>query len=176
MRGNETQHRVALPKRKHLTRLDRIHVPGAPVYFITACAEGRARVLADRAIAEVLVEAWRYSYEAHGWMIGRYLVMPDHVHFLASPGPDTARELSVFVGCWKRTTTIRIRKLQAAGHRRMPRPTERPFAWQKEFFDHLLRSEESHAQKWEYIRQNPVRAGLVTDPDEWPYQGEIHVL
>ena len=58
----------------------------------------------------------------------------------------------------------------------MPRPTEPPFAWQKEFFDHLLRSDESHAQKWDYVRDNPVRARLVSDPDEWPYQGEIHVL
>ena len=176
MSGRDDQYRLALPERKHLTRLDRVLVPGASVYFITVCAEGRARVLADRAIAEVLVEAWRYSYEAHGWMVGRYVVMPDHVHFFASPAFDTARDLSAFMGCWKRTTTIRIRKLQAAGHRRMPRPTERPFAWQKEFFDHLLRSEESHAQKWDYIRQNPVRAGLAADPDDWPYPGEIHFL
>jgi REP element-mobilizing transposase RayT len=109
-------------------------------------------------------------------MIGRYVVMPDHVHFSASPRDDTAKHLSVFVGCWKRTTTIRIRELQPAGHQRMPRPTERPFAWPKEFFDHLLRSDESHAQKWDYVRHNPVRAGLVGDPDEWPYQGEIDVL
>ena len=176
MRGDETQHRGALPKRKHLSRLDRILIPGAAVYYITVCAEDRARVLADRAVAGVLAEAWRHSYEAHGWMIGRYVVMPDHVHFFASPGPDTAKGLPVFMGCWKRSTTIRIRKLQAAGHRRMPRPTERPFAWQKEFFDHLLRSDESHAQKWDYVRQNPVKARLVSDPDEWPYQGEIHVL
>jgi len=176
MRGNETQHDVALRKRKHLPRLDRVLVRGAPVYFITVCVENRARLLADRAVAEVLTEAWRHSYEAHGWMIGRYLVMPDHVHFFASPGLDTARDLSVFMGCWKRATTIRIRKLQAAGHRRMPRPTERPFAWQKEFFDHLLRSDESYAQKWDYVRQNPVRCHLVSDSEGWPHQGEIHAL
>ena len=176
MRDNETQHDVALRKRKHLPRLDCILVRGAPVYFITVCVESRARVLADHAVAEVLTEAWRHSWEAHGWMIGRYLVMPDHVHFFASPGLDTARDLSVFMGCWKRATTIRIRKLQAAGHRRMPRPSERPLAGQKEFFDHLLRSDESYAQKWDYVRQNPVRAGLVSDPDGWPQQGEIHPL
>ena len=176
MRANETQHGVARRKRKHLPRLDRILVRGAPVYFITVCVENRARVLANRAVAEVLREAWRHSYDAHGWTIGRYLVMPDHVHFFASPRLDTARDLSAFMGCWKRATTIRIRKLQAAGHRRMPRPTARPFAWQKEFFDHLLRSDESYAQKWDYVRRNPVRAGLVSDSDGWCHQGEIHRL
>jgi hypothetical protein len=41
------------------------------------------------------------------------------------------------------------------------------------FFDHLIRHSESYAEKWEYVRQNPVRARLVKDPDEWPWQGEI---
>ncbi|MFB3881745.1 MAG: hypothetical protein ACE149_10800 [Armatimonadota bacterium] len=37
----------------------------------------------------------------------------------------------------------------------------------------MLRSGESYGQKWEYVRMNPVRAGLVANPDDWPYQGEI---
>ena len=46
--------------------------------------------------------------------------------------------------------------------------------WQKEFFDHLIRSGESYSEKWEYVRQNPYRAGLVTDADDWPFRGHIH--
>jgi len=176
MPAHQAEREGSLHKRKHLTRLDRIRVPGAPVYFITVCVEGRAPVLADPAVADILVEAWRHSYQAHGWMVGRYVVMPDHGHFFASPGPETAKSLSAFMGCWKRSTTVRIRALQAAGHRRMPRPTERRFTWQKEFFDHLLRSDESYSRKWEYVRLNPVRAKLVSGPDEWPYQGQIHLL
>ena len=45
--------------------------------------------------------------------------------------------------------------------------------WQEGFFDHLLRSEDSYSQKWEYVRQNPVRAGLTASYENWPYQGEI---
>jgi len=45
--------------------------------------------------------------------------------------------------------------------------------WQEGFFDHLLRSYESYAQKWEYVRMNPVRAQLSKTPEDWPYQGEI---
>ena len=41
------------------------------------------------------------------------------------------------------------------------------------FFDHLLRSEESYAQKWDYVRENPVRAGLVKNVEDWPYAGEL---
>jgi putative transposase len=45
--------------------------------------------------------------------------------------------------------------------------------WQPGFFDHLLRNDESYSQKWEYVRLNPVRAGLVKRADEWPHQGEF---
>ena len=42
--------------------------------------------------------------------------------------------------------------------------------WQRGFFDHRLRGCESAAEKTKYIRMNPVRAGLVSDPQDWPYQ------
>src|SRR5207244_26931 len=40
---------------------------------------------------------------------------------------------------------------------------------QRNFFDHRLRHGESEAEKFEYIRQNPVRAGLISAEEEWPY-------
>jgi putative transposase len=52
---------------------------------------------------------------------------------------------------------------------------EKPI-WQRDYFDRQLRNNESYGEKWEYVRQNPVRAGLVKSPDAWPFQGEINVL
>jgi hypothetical protein len=52
-------------------------------------------------------------------------------------------------------------------------PLQRTSLWQPGFFDHILRSDESYAEKWNYVRDNPVRAGLVKDADKWPYQGEV---
>ena len=48
--------------------------------------------------------------------------------------------------------------------------------WQKGFFDHVLRSEESYEQKWRYVRENPVRAGLVYKAEDWPYAGDVGEL
>src|SRR5436305_14920706 len=48
-----------------------------------------------------------------------------------------------------------------------------PPHWQKTFFDHVLRSAESYTEKWNYVRENPVRAGLVNRWEDWPFQGEI---
>ena len=83
----------------------------------------------------------------------------------AAPVADDAKNLSAFVGGWKNWTRHEIRRSEQAD-----------FSWQREFFDHLLRSGESYAAKWDYVRNNPVRQRLVSTPDEWPYQGEIHTL
>src|SRR6266576_561934 len=48
--------------------------------------------------------------------------------------------------------------------------------WQRGFFDHVLRNDESYGDKWNYVRENPVSAGFVNDPYEWRYSGEIVVI
>lgn len=48
--------------------------------------------------------------------------------------------------------------------------------WQPGFFDHVLRPEESYVGKWQYIVENPIRAGLVKEVEEWPHQGEIVLI
>jgi REP element-mobilizing transposase RayT len=122
-------------------------------------------LLATPPVASVLVAAWETAPEVYGWIVGRYVVMPDHVHFFAAPCREETRNLSAFVGSWKRWTKRGILALGLEG-----------FEWQAEFFDHLLRSSESYESKWEYVRANPVRAGLVQDPEEWPFAGEVNVL
>jgi REP element-mobilizing transposase RayT len=154
-----------LPKRKHLRRLERLTIDGPIVFFLTVCVHGRQPVLTCSAAHDVLVEAWRRAEPQHGWLVGRYVTMPDHVHFFASPVGANAKSLSHFVRAWKWSTARRLRRAVAGA-----------FRWQREFFDHLLRGSESYAGKWEYVRQNPVRADLVARPEEWPYQGEISVI
>ena len=39
-----------------------------------------------------------------------------------------------------------------------------------------LRDGETYAQKWQYVRENPVRAGLVGRPEDWPYFGRVHEI
>jgi REP element-mobilizing transposase RayT len=146
----------------HLGRLRWVWVRD-PIYFITTCTHGRRRVLVQPALVECLLAEWHAAEKRHGWRVGRYVVMPDHVHFFAAPVAG-ARALEMFVGSWKQWTAkavlFRIRETS-------------PF-WQRRFFDHVLRSRQSYAEKWEYVRQNPVRAGLVAAPEEWPYAGHVH--
>ena len=93
--------------------------------------------------------------------VGRYVIMPDHVHlFVAMPPVEIT--LSEWIHVLR---TVLGKELLRLGH-------QKPH-WQEGFFDHVLRSAESYAQNWEYVRMNAVRAGLVKRAEDWPYQGEI---
>ena len=155
---------MTLPDREHLHRLRNVWIKN-PVYFLTICTAHRRKILPAPRVAEILVESWHAAAKVHGWMIGRYVIMPDHVHFFAAPGTD-AKSLSAFLRDWKKWTA---REIAAA------LPCSSP-VWQPEFFDHILRSQKSYSEKWEYVRLNPVRAGLVADAEAWPHSGECRRL
>lgn len=150
------------PFSPHVGRLRWVWVRD-PVYFITTCTAGRHPVLADPVVARHLRDEWLAAERRHGWRVGRYVIMPDHVHFFAAP-MDEAKTLGEFVGRWKEWTAKTI--LRDVGG-------SPPF-WQHRFFDHVIRSQGSYAEKWEYVRQNPVRAGLAAQPEDWFHSGHIH--
>ena len=158
---------------KHLSRLERVWVE-PPLYFITTCTEKRRKVLAQDAVVDILLDEWRSGSKRQGWLLGRYVVMPDHVHFFCAPEIE-AKSLSDFVGGWKRYTSRRINALLRSGTASpatIAHPGARAF-WQAEFFDHVIRSDESYDEKWEYVCHNPVRAGLVSSPNDWRFAGEL---
>ena len=144
-----------------LARLERIHVR-TPIYFVTACTAERKPILARKEIHSALV-LFAQKGPALGAWIGTYVLMPDHFHLFVAL--DDALPLSSWARSLKGVLSSELRKI------RIPAPH-----WQKGFFDHVLRSDESATQKWEYIRANPVRAGLVQRWEEWPYAGEIFPL
>jgi REP element-mobilizing transposase RayT len=67
---------------KHLRQLDRIWLD-SPIYFITICTKDRRAVLAQDEVTEILIEESRGAHGRHGWVVCRYVIMPDHVHFFA---------------------------------------------------------------------------------------------
>ncbi len=147
---------------KHLKRVP-VWLPddAAVIYFVTSCTASRQKVLANPDAHAAFVAAWQ---RLDTWRVGRYVIMPDHIHFFVSP-LDRDASLSKYVQAFRSFVTKNLRLL---GY-------PYPF-WQREFFDRLLRSDEGYAVKWEYVRQNPVRHGLVKKPEDWPYAGEIHPL
>ena len=149
---------------KHLKRLHCVWIDN-PIYFITICTMDRQPVLTCPDVAAILTDEWRTARTRHGWAIGQFVIMPDHIHFFCRAEKD-AKILATFIGQWKEWTSKRLARTV-----RLERAV-----WQPEFFDHILRSAENYGMKWNYVRDNPVRAGLVSRAEDWPWQGTIEVL
>jgi len=121
-------------------------------YFIMICCEQRGKnQLALDSVANALFATVAYRNERAIWSARLVLLMPDHVHFIVS-FPDNGRRMRTIVSKWKEWTAKSL-----------------AIRWQRDFFEHRLRREESARQEADYILLNPVRARLVADPDDWPF-------
>jgi putative transposase len=98
----------------------------------------------------VLFDSARIYHERGRWNLSLLLLMPDHLHALL--GIDGRDSLSQLIRDFKRITA----KLSGV-------------EWQRNFFGHRLRHDESLTGKFAYICQNPVRAGLIQNEADWPY-------
>lgn len=130
---------------------------GRTILFCTVCTKDRVAWLTDESVARALSGLWRG--EARDWIVGKWLLMPDHAHFFCTPSLEGRHSVERWTEFWKDRLTRSL--LPGRGR------------WQRGLFHHRIRSEEQYLEKWEYVRQNPVRAGLVTQPEEWRWQGEI---
>jgi len=151
-----------IESRKHPSRHTTISVGNLSVILmITACTHQRRPILASDKIHGLLVDAWKHAPE---WTVGRYVVMPDHVHLFAAENQLQGCRLGQWVGKWK-----------AHVSRGWPSPKQQPI-WQRSFWDRQLRNGESYDTKWLYVRNNSVRHGLVSNSDDWPFQGALNEL
>lgn len=144
---------------KHPPRIVPFQKYNAPLFFITFGTFDRKPILAKEDVHDRFV-AFGVKQSAHGISIGRYVIMPDHIHFFLRLSPHY--KLGVTVGFLKKSLSSGLKE---TGYN--------PPHWQPGFFDHLIRSVDSYSDKWNYVYENPVRAGLVQSADEWPYSGEI---
>ncbi len=139
------------------------HVPPTSVssgswFFITLCCRQRGpNQLCLPTTAPGLLEDAIFYHRAQRWVLHLFLLMPDHLHLIA--GFPLDENMSDIIRDWKRLTARR------AG-----------VDWQRNYFDHRVRPDEGLQQKTDYIRQNPVRAGLVSTPEAWPHFVDYNTL
>jgi REP element-mobilizing transposase RayT len=113
--------------------------------------------LGERAVAKIITEAMHYrdgkQYDLHA-----YTIMPNHVHMMMTLLPD-APVLFKIMQNLKRYTALNANKL-----------LDRAGAfWEEESYDHVVRSEEELYRILNYILRNPVKAGFVSEWQDWPF-------
>ena len=163
-------------------RLDRIfQIYDPPLFFVTFCTARRRKILADTRAHSAFIDYAKRAFD-HNVAVGRYVIMPDHVHLFVAG--DHEFDLGMWVRGLKRVVAAAVTggrhgkdsaAEKAAATALSPLGKSQPF-WQHGFFDHLIRNTESYAQKWDYVRENPARAGLVSRAENWEYQGEIALI
>ncbi|MBT3378788.1 MAG: hypothetical protein HN742_04130 [Lentisphaerae bacterium] len=128
----------------------------ASILHVTVCTTERRSVLADESTHATLRACW---HDATAWLIGYYLIMPDHVHLFCAPGTWDRPSVASWVTYWRRMCTRHDPALKGI--------------WQSDCWDTQMRDGEHYRRKLEYVGLNPVRAGLVLRTEDWPYQGHI---
>ena len=138
-----------LPVRRKLPHgLPPFPVAGPIIQFVTINAAERGGEPFLPVAAEML-ESARFYHEHGRWFLNLFLIMPDHLHMLASfPNGRVKETCGAWKGYLRKTLGVRF---------------------QSDCFEHRIRNEAEFAEKQNYICQNPVRKGLVASADEWLY-------
>ena len=125
-------------------------------FFITCRLLPRRRVLSElgfSCLARVIGE----RREEHGFLLTAWVFLPDHWHAIFHPrSPLTISRVMESI---KDSATKRI------NHSRR----ESGSLWQPRFFDRAVRTVREYYEKVEYIRRNPVQAGLASHAEDWPW-------
>lgn len=113
-------------------------------------------------IAAGIIQASFLNFDTQRYRLLAWIVMPNHVHALIEP--INGWEVAKIVATWKKFTARLINThLTAKGEKPL-----HPF-WHREYWDRFMRDERHFEQTIAYIHNNPVKAGLVARPEQWPW-------
>jgi REP element-mobilizing transposase RayT len=179
-----------LQPKQRLKRLDRLFT-SHPLYFVTTNTEDRKPILAN---AKVHADFRKFCEAglSRGVFVGKYVLMPDHLHLFVAFGEEYESALAgrrrsqtdatgdgvVAAVCDRRLSLLSewMKSLKNSLSKTLRAMNVPAPHWQKGFFDHVMRSEESYSEKWIYVAENPVRKKLAAHAGDWLYQGEIYPL
>jgi len=146
------------PQRRNPSSGVHIQLGQSNIILLTINTEKREPWLANERAHRLLHQTWS---AATAWLVGDYLLMPDHLHLFCAPR-DLHFTLETWISYWKREFSLkhgcRERKFQSLG------------------WHHRLRDGENYSEKWIYVRENPIRKGLTKRIENWPYQGRVFDL
>ena len=145
------------PKPRHLPSQEYL---GEKWYFITMCCEDRVPAFLNAEQAAWVIEFLRAEAILHRFAVDAYCAMPDHLHLLAL-GTSPESTLLTFAKRFKQKTAYAYFQ------------KSRGRLWQKNYYDHILRSHEDLGSVAAYIWMNPVRKGLCDDFQTYPFSGSF---
>jgi len=115
-----------------------------------------------------ILEETRFRY---GFVVVGYVVMPEHVHLLISE-PDQGTPstvMQVVKQRFARELLRRLRRRRSSGQGYFWAAPEEGHVWQRRFYDFVVWNPRKRAEKLRYMHRNPVKRGLVLEPEQWKW-------
>jgi putative transposase len=146
-----------LPKRKNAPRLPGYDYCGPNIYFVTCTTHLRKPIFLNKRTVDTVIPVINDVSERMGFDILVFCFMPDHLHLLL--GGQQNSDLRGHVKAFKQASAYSFKR------------EFNETLWQRSYYEHVLRREETVEDIARYILNNPVRAGLVEDFRQYPYSG-----
>jgi putative transposase len=141
----------------------RLFVPGGTFFFTANLADRRSTLLTEH--IKLLRAAYAYAAERQPFETVAICVMPEHLHCIwRLPPEDHDYPLR-----WRLLKSRFSKSLPPEADSRPGRRKGERGIWQRRFWEHLIRDDEDLSRHVDYIHFNPVKHGLVEDPDDWPH-------
>ena len=129
------------------------------VYFITFNTWEKLELTPEA--RQVVFSACKF-FNKQRYEVFALVVMPNHVHMLIQPWLKSENEF------WSLSSIMH--SIKSYSSKQIPKVMKHiGTVWQSERYDRISRNEQEFQDNWEYIRQNPVKAGLSTTPEEHPF-------
>ncbi|HAG81828.1 MAG TPA: transposase [Cyanobacteria bacterium UBA12227] len=147
---------------KFKKQIPRLEIPKGR-YFITFVTWDRLELTPEA--RQIVLNSCQFFHNQR-YQLFTAVIMPDHVHLLIQPFLKTETEF------WSIGSILHSIKSYSA--KQIPQVMRHiGKVWQDGRYDELIRDEKEFQNKWEYIRQNPVKAGLSNTPEDYPFFWEI---
>jgi len=134
----------------------RRYIKEGSIYFTTSLTKGKRKVFSDPGAAlEVISQIYRLRENGNMNLLA-FVVMPEHLHLLCQP---LDKDISLLMRHIKRNSSYNLCRAMAL----------QPPLWVKRFHDEVVEDREGVLETIEYIHYNPVKRGLVNEPENFPF-------
>jgi putative transposase len=146
------------PQRQNPSSGVHVQLGQSNIVLLTINTKKREPWLNNETAHQLLRQTWS---EATVWLVGDYLLMPDHLHLFCAPR-DLHFTIETWIAYWKcefcHKHDCKEWKFQSRG------------------WHHRLRDGENYSEKWIYVQENPIRKGLIERIEDWPFKGRVFDL
>ena len=137
-------------------RLDKdVYRKTGTFYFITVCCRENRTDFSNSITASIVLETWVEVIPNRKFKLWGICLMPNHLHAMVEAESDEY-SLSDVIRDAKSLSLTRVRN-------------KAPLYWQARYYDHVLRNHDDMMKHLMYLLDNPVRAGLVDEWDQWKW-------